>query len=235
MNSLWFTSRGWKKHRCQANTGCCEQYYLSLHFICRRCKIPFLTLSKCAPINILLANYTVSFDDEKIWCPPFYRSRRPSFAKLRCSRIQRPDFPISHRNKLFWRRIYSWPRFLCIMSMNLTPYILINCSRLACPTRLESEQSIGWFDWIWTHFGTPYTSFRRFHTWPSVALETDWENFNFLHLEMLFASEHLITIQPRVIPIRMSKICETGRVFVAGITTKKSVPPSNLGPYEEWQ
>jgi hypothetical protein len=121
MNSLWFTCCGWTKHRYQADTGCFEQYYLSLHFIFGRCKILFLTLSKCAPMNILLANYTVSFDDEKIWCSPFHRSRRPSFAKLRRSRIQGLDFPISHRTKLFWRRIYSWPRFLCVMSMNLTP------------------------------------------------------------------------------------------------------------------
>jgi hypothetical protein len=91
------------------------------HFICGRCKIPFLTLSKCAPINLLLANYTVSLDDAKIWCLPFHRIRRPSFAKLRCSRIQRPNFPISHRNKLFWKCIHSWMAFFCAMSMNLTP------------------------------------------------------------------------------------------------------------------
>jgi hypothetical protein len=61
-------------------------------------------------------------------------------------------------------------------------------------------------------------------------LEIDWKNFNFFHLEIIIASEHLIRTQPRVIPIRMSKVCETACVLITAINEINIIPRSEYRP-----
>jgi hypothetical protein len=63
----------------------------------------------------------------------------------------------------------------------------------------SSVLCVGWWEMSFNHHGNPHHWYvRDFGQINKMILdwnlESDWENFNLLHLETLFASEHLIII-----------------------------------------